>query len=107
MSKMKKLGIALLILSTVMPLVRSHGSPFEFIANMTSALALVLWIPGVILCVLKQKKQEAATTPKDPRVRLVSIDNNGGNLPGQSPEAVVWDGDKSAAKNADINKGLF
>jgi hypothetical protein len=60
MSKMKMLGIALLILSTVMPLVHSHGSPFEFVANMTSPLALVLWIPGVILCVRKAKKQEAS-----------------------------------------------
>jgi hypothetical protein len=59
MSKMRKLGIALLILSTVMPLVHSHGSPFEFLAQMTSPLALVLWISGVILCVRKDKKQEA------------------------------------------------
>jgi len=54
---MKKLGIALLILSTVMPILHSHGSPFEFLANMTSPLALLLWIPGVVLCVRKRKQE--------------------------------------------------
>jgi hypothetical protein len=54
---MKKLGIALLILSTVMPVLHSHGSPFEFLANMTSPLALLLWIPGVVLCVRKRKQE--------------------------------------------------
>jgi hypothetical protein len=53
------------------------------------------------------KAGEEKAAAKDPRVRLVSVDSNGGNLPGQSPDAVVWDGDKDAAKRSDINKGLF
>ena len=51
----KKIGIGLLILAMVMPLVKSHGSPFEFIANLFSPLALVLIALGLVLIFCKPK----------------------------------------------------
>jgi hypothetical protein len=37
----------------------------------------------------------------------MTVGDPGGNLPGESLDAIGWDGDKSAEKRADINSGLF
>jgi hypothetical protein len=44
---------------------------------------------------------------KKPRFIAMTVGDTGGNLPGESPDAIGWDGDKSAHKRADINNGLF
>jgi hypothetical protein len=42
-----------------------------------------------------------------PRFITMTVGDPGGNLPGESLDAIGWDGDKSAEKRADINSGLF
>lgn len=59
---MKKLGIALIILSAAMPTYYTFsagGSMSEFLSRMTSPLALLLLITGVVLSSLKGKKAKA------------------------------------------------
>jgi len=70
---------------------------------MMRALTAIAFAVFVIAAARILRKKTAA---KNPGVHVL-IDNNGRNLPGQSPDVVVWDGEKDAAKRADINKGLF
>jgi hypothetical protein len=55
---------------------------------------------------IRRLAQKSKVTEK-PRLSAMLVNDLGGNLPGESPDAVVWDGDKSAEKRADINNGLF
>lgn len=56
--RVKKLGAGLILLSLVMPTYYTliHGSISEFISRMTSPLALLLLISGIVLSVWKTKK---------------------------------------------------
>lgn len=57
--------------------------------------------------VAEKKKSGPKAKKADKKTQFIAIGDHGGNLPGKSPDAVGWDGDKTAAERADINKGLF
>jgi hypothetical protein len=76
--------------------------------SQAAGLILLLLIPCAIWQAVKHKKKHSAPPKQAGTSRVhIPVADFGGNLPGESPDAVVWDGDKSAAKRADIDKGLF